>query len=356
MRRGKVNVVEMLVVGAIASAVGIVGGLLIDWFPAAKSTQSGPIDTLWDVLLIVSIPVFVLVTIVVVYAVKYFRMRPGEENLDGEPIHGSTRLEVIWTAVPSALIAALVVYAYLVLVDIEKAPADGARERRVGVEARQFAWRFTYPEKGADGKPITSTDLYLPVGESVLFEITTPDVLHSFFIPEFRMKIDAVPGLTTRFRTTPTEEGQATVVCAELCGLGHAFMRARAQVLSRSDFDRWVAKQGMGMDMPAGGGGMAGKPSAADGKALFTNGNGTAQTCAVCHTLAAAGSQASTGPNLDKALADVAPAAIREMIVAPDKDIAEGFSGGIMPQDYEQTLSAKELDALVNYLDKVTSK
>src|SRR5262249_7368761 len=111
----------MILVGAIASAVGIVAALLIHWFPPAASKQAGPIDTLWDVLLIVSIPVFVLVATVVLFSVKLFRVRPGQENADGAPIHGSTRLEVIWTAVPAILIAALVVYAYLVLHDIEKA-------------------------------------------------------------------------------------------------------------------------------------------------------------------------------------------------------------------------------------------
>jgi cytochrome c oxidase subunit 2 len=356
MRRGKVNIVEMLVVGAIASAIGIVGGLLIDWFPAANSSQAGPIDTLWDVLLIVSIPVFVLVTIVVVYAVKYFRMRPGEENEDGDPIHGNTRLEVIWTAIPSILIAGLVVYAYLVLVDIEQAPADPAKERRVHVQAQQFAWEFRYQDKGADGKPITSTELYLPVDESVMFEIDTDDVLHDFFIPEFRMKIDAVPGITTRFRATPTVEGQSTVVCAELCGLGHAFMRTRVHVVSREEFDAWIAEQGKPAAPAGGGGGAAEESAAIDGKALFVEGNGTSIACGACHTLADAGTQSDTGPDLDKNLASVDPAAIREMIVAPDKDIAEGFPEGIMPSDYEQTLSAEELDALVNYLDKVTSK
>src|SRR4051795_6292903 len=148
MRRGKTNFVQMAVAVAIASAVGIAGGLLIDWFPEAASTQAGPIDTLWDVLLIVSIPVFVLVTCVVLFSVKWFRMRPGEESQDGEPIHGNTRLEVVWTAIPSIIIAALVVYAYLVLVDIEKAPAAAAKERHVQGEARQFAWRFQYPDKG----------------------------------------------------------------------------------------------------------------------------------------------------------------------------------------------------------------
>lgn len=350
MRRdGKRNYTQMILVGAIASAVGIVGGLLIDWFPDAASTQAGPIDTLWDVLLIVSVPVFVLVTVVVLYAVKFFRMRPGEENLDGDPIHGNTRLEVIWTTIPAVIIAALVVYAYLVLVDIEKAPANPDSERVVQVRARQFAWQFTYPgTKGPDGKPIVSDTLYLPVDESVKFDITTDDVLHDFFIPEFRLKIDAVPGITTHFRATPNEIGRQTVVCAELCGLGHAFMRTNVEVVSREDFDAWIAEQGQPAEEEGAG---DGETASADGKAIFVE-----TGCNACHTLADAAATGKIGPNLDEFLAADDAEAIREMIVNPNAEIAEGFQEGLMPQDYESQLSPEELDALVNYLDEVTAK
>jgi cytochrome c oxidase subunit 2 len=340
----------MAVAVAIASAVGIAGGLLINWFPQAASTQSGPIDTLWDVLLIVSIPIFVIVASVVVFSVKWFRVRPGEEQMDGEPIHGNTRLEVIWTAIPSMIIAALVVYAYLVLVDIEKAPAH-AGERHVHVQARQFAWQFRYKEKGADGKQIVSNTLYLPEDESVMFDIDSDDVLHDFWVPNFRMKIDAVPGITTHYRVTPNRTGKYSVVCAELCGLGHAFMRTDVTVLSREDFDKWVA----GFNKPAAGEQAAGA-GAADGKKLFTEGNGTSIACGSCHTLADAGTTAETGPDLDKAIAQEDAAAIKEMILDPNAEIYPGYPKGIMPQDYSQTLSPEELDALVNYLDKVTSK
>src|SRR6476620_9670859 len=178
MRRGNRNYVQMAVVGVVAAAVGIAAGLLINWFPPAASKQAGPIDTLWNVLLIVSIPVFVLVSVVVLFSVKWFRVRPGEENMDGDPIHGNTRLEVVWTAIPSILIAGLVIYAYLVLVDIEKAPANAAQERHVHVLGQQFNWQFRYADKGADGKPVRSDVLYLPKGESVMFDIDTIDVLH----------------------------------------------------------------------------------------------------------------------------------------------------------------------------------
>lgn len=352
MKRGNRNLVEAIIVGAIASAVGIAAGLLIHWFPPSASTQAGPIDTLWDVLLIVSIPIFVTVTIVVLFSVKAFRVRPGQEQQDGEPIHGSTKLEVAWTAVPSILITALVVYAYLVLVDIEKAPADPAREMHVGVHAQQFAWQFEY-KNPAGGKPLTSDFLYLPAGESVKFDIRSDDVLHDFWVPAFRMKIDAVPGIVTHYRVTPNELGVYPVVCAELCGLGHAFMRSRVYVLSKPDFDAWLDKLA---NPPAAATETGGKAAAIDAKKLFTEGNGTSTACGACHALADAGTNGQTGPDLDKSIAQDDAASIKEMIVSPDVEIVPGYQKGIMPQDYGKTLSPEELDALVNYLDKVTAK
>src|SRR5215213_5615426 len=96
---GRRELRQMLLIGAVASAGGIALALLIDWFPTAASRQAGPIDTFWDVLLIVSVPIFVLVETVVLYCVWRFRVRPGEEEQDGPPIHGNTMLEVVWTAV-----------------------------------------------------------------------------------------------------------------------------------------------------------------------------------------------------------------------------------------------------------------
>src|SRR3954465_13586300 len=143
---------QMAIVGVVASVLGIVAGLLINWFPPAASTQADKIDTLWDVLIIASVPVFVLVTTVIGFSILTFRMRPGEEGIDGPPIHGNTRLEVIWTAVPAILIVGLVVYPYVVLRGIEKAAslAAGQKERVVKVFGEQFAWTFEY--NGGGGK------------------------------------------------------------------------------------------------------------------------------------------------------------------------------------------------------------
>src|ERR671915_1744706 len=146
-RESRTQLREMLIIGAIASALGIALALLIDWFPVPASEQAGPIDTLWDVLLIVSVPIFVLMQVIVLYSAWKSRMRPGEELQDGPPIHGHTRLEVIWTAIPAILLVGLCTYAYVVLTDIEKAEANSMNVRVVG---EQFTWTFYYP--GEDGE------------------------------------------------------------------------------------------------------------------------------------------------------------------------------------------------------------
>src|SRR3954470_16960862 len=213
----------LIAIAIIASLLGIALGLLIDWFPVQGSTQAKKIDTFYDVLIIASVPMFVLVVAVVLYSVYRFRMRPGEEDMDGPPIHGNTRLEVIWTIVPAVMMLALCTYAYVILHDAEKAPAAGvAKELDVTVVGEQFAWSFIYPAAEKGGKEITTPQLYLPKGRSVLFHVHTKDVLHDFWVPAFRWKIDAVPGIETLYRVTPTRTGRYPVVCAELCGLGHA--------------------------------------------------------------------------------------------------------------------------------------
>src|SRR3954449_10274186 len=109
-RRGRRTITQMVIVGLTASVLGIALGLVIDWFPTQGSEQAKKIDTFWDVLIICSVPVFVLVATVVLFAALRFRMRPGEQHLDGPPIHGNTRLEVIWTAVPAIMLVALCSY------------------------------------------------------------------------------------------------------------------------------------------------------------------------------------------------------------------------------------------------------
>jgi cytochrome c oxidase subunit II len=358
-RERKRTVQQMVIVGVIATAIGITIGLLIPWFPPADSTQADKIDTLWDVLIIATVPIFVLVTVIVCFAVIEFRMRPGEENLDGPPIHGNTKLEVIWTAVPAVLIVGLVTYAYVVLRDVEKAPAAGVPERHVQVTGQQFAWTFAYNE---GGKRFTTAQLYLPAGESVRFDVRSKDVIHDFWVPDFRMKIDAVPGITTHYRVTPKNPqgiGDHAIVCAELCGLGHAFMRSTVHVVSRPDFAKWVAKMTTGPTAGgAGGGGGGAALTAADAKKIFTGGvaDTGATACGSCHTLADAGTTGQTGPDLDKFLKGKDAAFIKQSILDPNKVIAPGYQPNIMPPNFSDTLSSQQVDALVKYLSDVTNK
>src|SRR4051812_13315521 len=358
--RGRRTVNQMIVVGVLASALGIALGLIIDWFPAARSVQADKIDTLYDVLIVATVPIFVLVVIVVIFSVIDFRMRPGEEQLDGPPIHGNTRLEVIWTALPALLILGLCTYAYIVLTDIEAAPASGtAKERKIVVTGQQFAWTFAYDE---GGKKFTSPQLYLPAGQDVKFIVRSRDVIHDFWVPDFRMKIDAVPGISTTYRVgvKPTALGEHDIVCAELCGLGHAYMRQTAHVVSSRDFAAFLARQGRA-GAPAGGAGQSapggaqpasGPISAAQAKQLFVAGDqqAGATACGACHALAEAGTVGQTGPDLDKVLKGKDLAFIKQSIEQPDAEIAAGYPKGIMPQDYGQTLSPAQRAGLERWL------
>jgi cytochrome c oxidase subunit II len=339
VREARAPVGQMLGIGAIASALGIALALLINWFPTGASTQAGPVDTLWDVLLIVSVPIFVLVVTVVLYSVIRFRMRPGEELADGPPIHGNTRLEVIWTAVPAILLVALCSYAYVVLTDVEEAKADTLNVRVVG---EQFTWTFYY--KGTNGKEVSSPQLYVPKDRPVLFTVQSKDVIHDFWVPAFRMKIDAVRGIDTHIRVTPNRLGDYPVICAELCGLGHSAMRSDAHVVSPQAFQTWLSKLPSSGAAPTGG-----APAAApDGKTLFANSG-----CAGCHTLAAAGATGTVGPDFDKVIPGLSTADIKQSIEDPNAKITPGYTANIMPGDFKQRLGDAGVNAVVQYLKKV---
>jgi cytochrome c oxidase subunit 2 len=198
---------------------------------------------------------------------------------------------------------------------------------------------------------VNSPELVLPVNRPVEFKIQTKDVIHSFWVPQFRLKSDAVPGLTTAIRLTPNKTGRYEVVCAELCGLGHATMRQFVRVLPASQFDSWVSEQRKAAAEAGGGGGGGGGGDSGGEEAAGANGEQifTSAGCAGCHTLKAAGSTAKVGPDLGK-LEDANAAFIRKSIVDPSAQIEEGFQDGVMPQNFGEQLSKEELDALVKYL------
>src|SRR5829696_4198143 len=288
-------VARMIGLGIVASLVGVGITLLIDWFPTSAAGSAEKIDTVYDVLLICSVPVFVLVMTVAIYSVVRFRAKPGDMR-DGAPIHGNTRLEVVWVTIPFLMVTALAIYGWIVLDDLE---AKQPNTLVVNVTGQQFTWSFDYPSE-----KVKSNQLVLPKDRPVEFRIHTKDVLHSFWVPQFRLKSDAVPGLTTKIRVTPNKEGRYEVVCAELCGIGHSTMRQFVRVLPDDQFESWLSNQkqaaaGGGESSGGGGGGgeeLAGDEAAgASGEDVFASSG-----CGGCHTLAAAGADAEVGPDLGK--------------------------------------------------------
>jgi cytochrome c oxidase subunit 2 len=209
--------------------------LTVPWLPEESSTQASPMDTLYDVLAVISAYIFALVCSVLIVAVINFRRRYNDPS-DGAPIHGNSRLEVLWTAIPALLMVGAAIYSALVLADIEKTKAN---TQTIEVTAQQFAWVFEYPDQGG----VKSGTLHLVKGTPYLLKMRSKDVLHSFWVPEFRMKRDLVPGLTTQIRITPIENGSYALACTELCGLGHATMRAPVKVEDRAAFQLWLQRQ-----------------------------------------------------------------------------------------------------------------
>lgn len=214
------------------------------WLPPAASTFAGPIDGLFIAILIITGIALVIVEVgLVVFLVRY-RGRPGRKAYY---THGSTRAEIIWTAIPAVTMVVLGLVSHHYWVQMkgrDSVPADAVQ---LGVHGKQFEWQMSYP--GADGQLGTSDDfmvrnqLHIPVNQAVAVQLTSEDVIHSFFVPEFRVKQDAVPGMHIIAWFQATQTGEYEIGCAELCGMGHYKMRARVYVHTPEAFNAWMATQ-----------------------------------------------------------------------------------------------------------------
>jgi cytochrome c oxidase subunit II len=223
-------------------AIGIVIGIgvtlvavLFQWLPTSASEEFDRIQDIYWFATIMSIVIFSLVAAVVVYSVWKWRV-PADDDSDGPPIHGNTGLESVWTAIPALIVIVLGIVSAFVLSENGQA---GPNPLQVTVIGQQFAWKFEYPDQGG----FKTGELVIPVGRETKFTMESVDVIHSFWVPNFGQKMDAVPGIETTILVTPTRTGEFAVVCAELCGLGHATMRAKARVVTQSEFDKWVGEQ-----------------------------------------------------------------------------------------------------------------
>src|SRR5690242_1342463 len=205
----------------------------IHWNGTEASTQAHEIDTLLNVMIILSCFVFSIVLVMLGYCVWKFRAKPGDES-DGEPIHGNTRLEIAWTLIPTIIVLFGGAYSWKVLNDIED---KGSNPMTIDVFSQQYAWSFGYP--GKEMKFIEG-EFHVPVNRTIQFKMHSQDVIHSFWVPEWRIKKDNVPGITTTAIVTPDKVGTYRLICTELCGFGHATMRAKVVVESPAKFRTWV--------------------------------------------------------------------------------------------------------------------
>jgi cytochrome c oxidase subunit II len=254
MRLG--SLIRVLLVALLLAAAATAVAIFIPWLPDQASTEGGRIDFVFWFVTAICIGIFSVVASLSVYSLIKFRAKPDDDS-DGPPIHGHTGIEITWTVIPLVLVLSMIIVSSVALARNDRDPAGSMR---VEVLGQQFAWVVAYPPEGAredmdgfvcftrgsgqvDERCKSSPNLILPLDRPARLHLTAREVIHSFFVPEFRQKQDAVPGLKTEITVTPTKLGNFPFVCTELCGLGHALMRTRAIVLPESEFESWRTRR-----------------------------------------------------------------------------------------------------------------
>lgn len=321
----------------VSTALVYFGITSIDLFPPQASLQAIYIDDLFNVHWIVLSFFFSLIVVFILYSLVVFRRKAGEQG-DGDHFEGNTPLEIVWTVVPLILVLGMAVLGAQVLGDVE-ARDPGAIE--VNVYAKQWGWSFEYPEYG-----ITTSELGLPVNRQVLLRMQSDGVIHSFWVPEFRVKQDVLPGgeqFIRELRITPNKEGTFVIRCAELCGTGHAEMRENVLVMSDAAYQAWIASQTCQFSEEA----CRGKDVAFD----------PSIGCVACHSQDGSemlgptwsGLFGSTVPLKGGGSVVVDEAFLRESILDPAAQLHEGFLG-VMPITFGETLTEQQIEELIAFI------
>jgi cytochrome c oxidase subunit II len=255
--------------------------------PVEASGDAVMIDGLFDSMMTVSMGIFLLVEGILVICLIKFRRKPGDET-DGPGIEGNIPLEIVWTAIPAVIVLVIGVYSFDVynqmggfdpeaandsgvvqvamagdsatqMIDAPKhrgghhhmalgigaspETANHPADLTVNVAGMQYAWIFSYPESG-----ITAGELHVPVNKDIRINLKANDVIHAFWLPEFRLKQDVLPGQGSELRFVPTRVGDYPIICAELCGAYHGGMVSRLYVQTQEDYDTWVQSQIAALD------------------------------------------------------------------------------------------------------------
>lgn len=304
--------------------------------PAQASEQAAAIDKLFSLEWFFISFFFSLIVVLILYSVVVFRRRKGDEG-DGEYMESNPVLEVIWTVVPLAIVLYLAYVGSQGLGDVERRRLD---ELEINVVASQWNWRFEYP----DG--LVTNQLGLPKDRQVLLRMRSQDVIHSFWVPEFRVKQDILPGgenFVRELRITPTELGEFKVRCAELCGSQHYAMLADVFVMKEADYEKWLEEQASGCDLD----------DVTCGE-RWVNISG----CTACHSLDGSdlvgptwlGAYGEPVELTDGTTVTVDDEYLRNSILDPNAQIVAGYAEGLMPQNFVDLLDDEQIDQIMAFI------
>ena len=298
----------------------------------AASRSTTQVDAVFWFIAATSLFFFLLVEGMLIYFAIRYRRRRGEEREAQSTVHGNLLLETVWIVIPSAVVLAFFAYGYVVFREM-RTPVPGAFD--IAVTARQFLYEFKYP----DGRTSIG-ELRVPVGKPVKLTMTSTDVIHGFFIPDYRIKQDIVPGQYTSLYLWPDKAGEFDIFCTQYCGVGHSNMRAKLIVSAEADYAAWAARKGEGA-----------VPPARRGQELAAKFG-----CLGCHST---DGTRKVGPSLKglygrtvelevgrTAMAD--DEYIRESIQDPGARVVKGFPN-VMPT-FKTTLSADDVTAIIAWI------
>ena len=243
-----IKVLPLAILGVIVGIVVSVLLIVLRTLPIQALAEAPSIDNLYIFFLGFSGIIFGIVVLFLLVSVYRFRARPNDER-EGDNVHGITWLEVVWTVIPFVIVVLCAIAGLMVLRSGDVEAQARTNGQQIHVLGYQFGWKYDYLNQDINLKDQQA--LVLPVNEPVIFEINSKDVIHSFWVPAWRMQMNATPGQTNKISTTPNRIGTYDLVCAYLCGVGHTSMNSqlpgsiipKIRVVSQADFDTWIAQQ-----------------------------------------------------------------------------------------------------------------